>query len=75
MTYKKKLIALSTVAAVLAVVYGLSFVFDPERQHDRAFAWLEPRFHVLADRIEISGASGEVLLTRRNDIWFLSTAW
>jgi len=72
--YKKKLILLSTLAAALAIVYILSFVLDPQRWHDRAFAWLEPRLHSLADRIELSGPAGDAVLLRRNDIWFLS-AW
>jgi len=74
-SYKTKLIALSTLVAALAVVYTLTFVFDPQRRHDRAFAWLEPRLHALADRIEISGPAGDTVLIRRNDIWFLNTAW
>ena len=75
MIYKKKLILLSTLVAVLAVVYSLTLIFDPARRHDRAFAWLEPRLHPLADRIELSGPAGDTLLIRRNDVWFLSTVW
>ena len=74
MSYKKKLTLLSAVASALAVVYILTFVFDPQRRHDRAFAWLEPRLHYLADRIELSGPAGDTVLIRRNDVWFLS-AW
>jgi len=74
MDYRKKLIALSTTAIILAVAYILTFVFAPDRRHDRSFAWLETRLHPLADRIEIFGAAGNSVLIRRNDVWFLS-AW
>ena len=75
MIYRKKLILLSALAAALAAVYILTFVLDPGRRHDRAFAWLEPRLHSLADRIELSGPAGNAVLIRRNDAWFLSTGW
>jgi len=72
--YKKKLILLSTLVATLATVYILTFVFDPQRRHDRAFSWLESRLHSLVDRIELSGPAGDTVLIRRNDIWVLG-AW
>jgi hypothetical protein len=72
--YKKKLIALSSVIAVLAIVYAFSFVFDPERRHGSTFAWLPPHLHILVDRLEISGAAGSSILVRRNDVWFLLAA-
>ena len=73
-TYKKRLVFLSALAAILAVIYILALVFDPARHGGRAFAWLEPRLHPLADRIEISGPSGDSVLIRRNDVWFLTAA-
>ena len=72
MTYKKKLITLSSLVAMLALVYTLSLIFDPARQGSRAFAWMDPRQQHLADRIEIFGPAGNSVLIRINDVWFLS---
>jgi hypothetical protein len=69
--YKKKIIILSSLIAVLAATYTLSFVFDPERRQGSTFAWLPAHLHILVDRIEISGALGSSVLVRRNDVWFL----
>ncbi|MCL2381846.1 MAG: hypothetical protein FWC64_09700 [Treponema sp.] len=71
--YRRKLVFLSALAGALALVYALTLVFDPDRRHGRAFAWLDhPGLHYLADRIEISGPAGTTVLVRRNDVWVLS---
>jgi len=75
-TFKKKAAVLSALVAVLALVYVLSFVFDPHRQNDRAFAWLEPELLNLADRIEIHGYGNDgetVVLSRKNNIWGIAS--
>ena len=82
MKYKKKARILTALVAVLALVYILSFIFDPGRDRAAAFAWLDPSLLDLADRIEITGASGtdggasrtdggggSILLVRRNNKW------
>ena len=69
MTYKKKFIALSSLAAVLALVYILTFVLDPENRRSSFFAWLDPALLVMADGIEIEGPQGSTVLSRKNNTW------
>ena len=69
MLYKKKLAILSALVVVLALVYILSFVLDPANRRSEAFAWLDPSLVDKADRIEIKGTAGSVVLIRRNNIW------
>ena len=69
MIYKRKLTLLSSLVAILALVYILTLVFDPERQHSKAFAWLEQNMLSLADAIEISSPEGNTVLKRRNNVW------
>ena len=73
---------------ILALVYSLSFVFDPERKSSAFFAWLEPSMIPLADSVEITGSGGldggfgggameaypgaGISLIRRNNVWFVS---
>ena len=73
--FKKKAAILSALVAVLAAVYILTFILDPENRRDTAFAWLEPTLQDMSDRIEISGEEGRTVLRRVNDVWvFLSEA-
>ena len=74
MEYRRKLIILSSLTAVLALAYTLSLIFDPERSGRRSdsYVWLDPRLRDSIDRIEIRGAgdSAESLsLWRRNGVW------
>jgi hypothetical protein len=76
MTYKRKLIVLSSLTAFLALVYGLTLVFDSERSGRRsdAYTWLDPRLRDSVDRIDIQvpgpGDSAEGLtILRRNGLW------
>jgi hypothetical protein len=75
MEYRRKLYILSSLTAVLALVYVLTLVFDPERQGRRSdvYAWLDPRLRDSIDRIDIQGPlSPEGLsLRRRNGAWML----
>jgi hypothetical protein len=76
MEYRRKLIVLSSLVAVLALAYVLSLIFDPEQSGRRsdAYVWLDPRLRDSVDRIDIQGAgdSAEVLsLLRRNGIWLV----
>jgi hypothetical protein len=72
-TYKRKLIRLSVLTAVLALICLGTLVFDPERTARRsaAFAWIEPRLLDQADRIEISGSLGNTVLDRKNNLWVI----
>jgi len=72
--YKKRLAVLAALTAALAAVYILTLVFDPARRADAAFAWLQPRQHELADRIEIAGPAGDSVLIRRNNTWLVAAA-
>jgi hypothetical protein len=74
MEYRRKLIILSSLTAVLALAYVLSLVFDPERSGRRsdAHVWLDLRLRDSVDRIDIreAGDSAEALsLLRRNGKW------
>ena len=80
MTFKKKAVILSALAAVLALIYILTFVFNPQRQNRNVFAWLDPSLLDLADGLEIygsgtnSGGSGNdagdrIVLIRKNNVW------
>ena len=74
MTFKKKALILSALAAVLALANILTFVFDPGRDRSPSFAWLDPSLLGAADYIEIHRAGGQsgspVVLVRRNNVWF-----
>ena len=73
--YKKKAAILSTLIIVIAAVYILSYVLDPQNRRDAAFAWLDSNLQNMADRIEISGDEGRTVLSRVNNVWyFLSDA-
>jgi len=72
LTYKKKVTFLSALVAVLALLYILTLVFDPENRGGAAFALLDPSLLVMADGLEISGLEGRTVLKRRNDVWFIS---
>ena len=69
MNYKKKLTILSALVAVLALVYTLILFFDSDRRRDPSFAWLDLSLFDMADRMEISGSNGMVILRRINDTW------
>ena len=72
MTYKRKLAVLSAIIVVLSAIYILSLVLDRDNRRSDAFAWLDSSLIVMADRIEITGQSGEVSLSRNNNVWVLS---
>jgi hypothetical protein len=73
MEYKRKLLILSSLTAVLALAYVLTLVFDPERSGRRsdAYVWLDPRLRDSIDRIDIQGAGSPegLSLLRRNGSW------
>jgi hypothetical protein len=73
-TYKRKLLILSSLAALLFLVYILSLVFDPRQSLSRSavYTWLEPRLLDRVDRIVIRNPGLTVNLLRRNNIWLVS---
>jgi len=72
MVYKKKAAILSAIVAVLALIYIMTFIFDPENKSSAAFAWLDPSLLVMADAIEISGYENRIVLRRRNNVWLIA---
>jgi hypothetical protein len=75
MVYKKKLILLSGLVGILAIVYLVTLFFDPERVNTRsaAFLWLDPKIQDQADDIEIAKAGGwdnPVKLRRLGNEWY-----
>ncbi|WP_010256576.1 DUF4340 domain-containing protein [Treponema primitia] len=75
MVYKKKLILLSGLVGLLALVYLLTLFFDPERVNTRnaAFLWLDAKLQDRVDGIEIAKAgewSNPVKLIRRGNDWY-----
>jgi hypothetical protein len=74
MTYKRKLLILSSLAVLLFLVYILSLVFDPRQSFSRsaAYTWLEPRLLDQADRMVIQSPGLTVNLLRRNNLWLVS---
>jgi hypothetical protein len=72
LTYKKKVTILSAVVVVLALIYILTFVFDPENRRSAAFAWLDPSLLNMTDGLEISSSESRAVLKRKNDAWFVA---
>ncbi|MDR1059023.1 MAG: DUF4340 domain-containing protein, partial [Treponema sp.] len=74
MIYKKKVLILSALVILLAVVYALTLFFDPDRvsARDASYVWLDGGLVPQADRIEISGSQGETVLSRINNNWVVS---
>jgi hypothetical protein len=72
LTYNRKIVFLSALVAALAIIYILTFVFDPANRRSAAFAWLDSSYFDMADRIEIYGINGNIELVRRNNVWSFS---
>ena len=73
MIYRKKVIFLFSLVMALLLVYILSFIRDPVKGKRNFFAWLEPSFLIMVDRLEISGPQGMTILVRKNNVWFFNT--
>jgi hypothetical protein len=73
MTYNRKVLILSIVTAVLALIYAGTLVLTPERLNSRnaAYTWLETEWADQADRIEISGGGETLALVRRDALWYV----
>jgi hypothetical protein len=76
MVYKQKLTLLSGIIGLLALIYVLSLVFDPERMGRRnaAFSWLDQKLLPQAAGIQIfsAPASEAITLVRKDSVWFVS---
>ncbi|MDR2798153.1 MAG: DUF4340 domain-containing protein [Treponema sp.] len=74
MVYKKKVLFLSCLVGVLALLYAGTWIFEPERVQSRnaAFQWLDPKRLDEIDRIELSGSGDPLRLVRKDTRWFVS---
>ena len=73
MAYKKKLIILLSVIAVLALTYSASLIFDPQRSGARSasYLWLDPNAASRAGRIVINTAGDEREFLKIDSQWFV----
>ncbi|MCL1928227.1 MAG: hypothetical protein FWG07_05480 [Treponema sp.] len=71
MPYKKKLILLGSLAALLAIIFILTIVFDPARTNARneRFTWLPAGARDEADRIEIFRGEERLEIVFKNGVW------
>jgi len=75
MTYKNKIITLSSVIAALIIVYILTIIFDPQRMGSRsdAYSWLEPGQNDRISGISITKAGEKTVnLSHNNGKWFVT---
>jgi hypothetical protein len=75
MVFKKKLLILSILTGVLALIYAATLAFDPERvsSRDASYVWLDPKWVDQATQVEIQDKGNEgVTLVRDNGGWFVS---
>jgi hypothetical protein len=74
MTYKNKIVTLSSVIAALAVVYILTIIFDPQRAGARSdsYSWLEPGQNNGISGISIAKEGETVNLSRNGGKWFVT---
>ena len=74
MAYKKKITVLSGIVAALAVVYLMTFVFDPARAGSRSdmHTWLEAGDRDRIDGITIHAAGETIDLILRQGAWLVS---
>jgi hypothetical protein len=75
MTYKNKVIALSSVIAALAIVYVLTIIFDPQRRGSRSdrYSWLDSGQNGRITGISISRPDETpITLTRNGGRWFVT---
>jgi len=75
MTYKNKVITLSSVIAALAIVYILTIIFDPQNRGARSdvYSWLEPGLNNRIAGIRITRLGEEpVNLSHNNGEWFVT---
>jgi hypothetical protein len=76
MMYKQKLTLLSGIVGLLALIYVLTLIFEPERMGRRnaAFSWLDQKLLAQVEGIRIFSAPGaEALeLVRKDKVWYVS---
>jgi len=77
MEYKKKITALFSVIAALALVYTASFIFNPESSSSRnaSYTWFDSKLSGRVTRIVLtqpnSGAEEKTEIIKNNNKWFV----
>jgi hypothetical protein len=74
MTYKNKIITLSSVIAALAVIYILTIIFEPQRRGARsdAYSWLERGNNDKITGISIARSGETIAIARNGGKWFVT---
>jgi hypothetical protein len=74
MTYKNKIITLSSVIAALAIVYILTIIFDPQRRGSRSelYSWLQPGQNNKISGISIVKPDETLNLSHNGGKWFVT---
>lgn len=75
MTYRRKLLLLSILTGVLALIYAAALLFSPDRLSSRGalHVWLDPGRRDQVSRIELRVRDGESLALIRDDrIWYVA---
>jgi hypothetical protein len=54
----------------MATVYILSFVIEPGKKRNAAFAWFNSEHLFMVDGLEISGSQGSIVLKRKGINWY-----
>ena len=73
MAYKKKLVILLSLIAVMTVTYILSAVFSYDRSNTRSslYTWLDPKAAEKVSRIAVDNGYEQYELVKKNDQWFI----
>ena len=70
MTYRKKILCLSVLVLILAIIFIFSLVFDPQKQKGKSFAWLPQGMLNMVSDLEIYGSGNDkIVLSRKNNAW------
>jgi len=71
--YKKKVTYLSSLIALLALLYAGSFVFNSEQSNKKnaLYTWLDPKLAEKTDRIVITTEEQKIELIKKNENWFV----
>jgi hypothetical protein len=76
MVYKQKLTLLSGIVGLLALIYVVTLIFEPERagRRNAAFSWLDQKLVPQVEGIRILSAPDAEALTlvRKNKLWYVS---
>ncbi|MDR3311776.1 MAG: DUF4340 domain-containing protein [Spirochaetaceae bacterium] len=71
--YSRKILALSVLVAILAVIYTAAIVFDPQRIHIRAgaYTWLDEKRLGEITALDVTSGSAVTALVKKSGGWVL----